>query len=146
MRNRMHSPNIKTFECLRLSTRIWSIWLWVFPSGDVQVYLWMLRCGNIVLLTLNNILIRWKKYFLQSLNEHSINDVRQVEIHTAETLVPDYGLSDDGFAVLGWKGINRQRVIKSRQNSFKQGVKYYDLRSKSSLILLGIRKNCLKSW
>jgi hypothetical protein len=25
---------------------------WVFPSGDVQVYLWMLRCGNIVLLTL----------------------------------------------------------------------------------------------
>jgi hypothetical protein len=29
---------------------MWSIWLWVFPSRDVQVYLWMLRCRNIVLL------------------------------------------------------------------------------------------------
>jgi hypothetical protein len=28
-----------------------TIWLWVFPFGDVQVYLWMLQCGNIVLLT-----------------------------------------------------------------------------------------------
>jgi len=30
---------------------MWSIWLWVFPSWEVQVYLWMFRCGNIVLLT-----------------------------------------------------------------------------------------------
>jgi hypothetical protein len=28
-----------TFECLRLSTRIWSIGLWFNPSGDVHVYL-----------------------------------------------------------------------------------------------------------
>jgi hypothetical protein len=35
-----------TLECLRLSTRIWPIWLWVFPSGDVQVCLYMLACGN----------------------------------------------------------------------------------------------------
>jgi hypothetical protein len=33
-RNRMQTPQIK------------------FPSGDVQVYLWMLRCGNIIHLTL----------------------------------------------------------------------------------------------
>jgi hypothetical protein len=31
---------------------LWSIWLWVFPSGEVQVYLWMFRCGNIVFLTI----------------------------------------------------------------------------------------------
>jgi hypothetical protein len=31
--------------------RIWQIWLWVFPSGDVQVYLWMLWCANTVFLT-----------------------------------------------------------------------------------------------
>jgi hypothetical protein len=31
---------------------MWSIWLWGSPSGDVQAYLWMLRCGNIVLSTL----------------------------------------------------------------------------------------------
>jgi len=30
---------------------MWSIWLRVFPTGEVQVYLWMFRCGNIVLLT-----------------------------------------------------------------------------------------------
>jgi len=34
-----------------LSISVWSIWLWVFPSGEVQMYLWMFRCGNIVLLT-----------------------------------------------------------------------------------------------
>jgi hypothetical protein len=33
-----------------LSIELWSIWLCVFPSGDVQVNLRMLRCGNIVLL------------------------------------------------------------------------------------------------
>jgi hypothetical protein len=38
-------------ECHLLSINMWSIWLWDFPSGDVQVYLWMLRYGNIVLLT-----------------------------------------------------------------------------------------------
>jgi hypothetical protein len=32
--------------------KIWSVWLWVFPSGDVQETLWMLRCGNIILLTI----------------------------------------------------------------------------------------------
>jgi hypothetical protein len=38
-------------ECHILSINMWSIWLWVFPSGETQVYLWMLRCGKIVLLT-----------------------------------------------------------------------------------------------
>ena len=28
---------------------MWSIWLWVFPLGEVQLYLWMAWCGNIVL-------------------------------------------------------------------------------------------------
>ena len=34
-----------------LSINMWSIWLWVFPSGEVQVYLRMFRWGNIVLFT-----------------------------------------------------------------------------------------------
>jgi hypothetical protein len=37
------------FECCLLSIKIWSIWLCPFPSGDVQVNLWILRCGNILL-------------------------------------------------------------------------------------------------
>jgi hypothetical protein len=37
----------------------------------------------------HNILNRWKNYFSQLLNVHKVSDVRQKEIHTAETLVPD---------------------------------------------------------
>jgi hypothetical protein len=36
-----------------------------------------------------NILNRWKNYFFQSLNVHRFSDVRQIEIHTAEPLVPE---------------------------------------------------------
>jgi hypothetical protein len=37
----------------------------------------------------HNILNTWKKYFSQLLNVHRVSDVRQIEIHTAEPLVPD---------------------------------------------------------
>ena len=40
-----------TLECYLLSIRMCSIWLGVFPSVEVQVCLWMFRCGNIMLLT-----------------------------------------------------------------------------------------------
>jgi hypothetical protein len=33
------------------------------------------------------ILNRWKNYFSQLLNVHNISDVRQIDIHTAESLV-----------------------------------------------------------
>jgi hypothetical protein len=36
-----------------------------------------------------NILNRWKNYFSQLLNVHGASDVRQIEIHTTELLVPD---------------------------------------------------------
>jgi hypothetical protein len=39
----------------------------------------------------HNILNRWKNYFSQLLNAHNVSDVRQIEVHTAEPLVP--GLS-----------------------------------------------------
>jgi hypothetical protein len=32
---------------------------------------------------------RWKNYFSQLLNVHRVSDVRQIEIQTAEPLVPD---------------------------------------------------------
>jgi hypothetical protein len=37
----------------------------------------------------HNIVNRWKNYFSQLLNVHRVNDVRQIEIQTAEPLVPD---------------------------------------------------------
>jgi hypothetical protein len=36
----------------------------------------------------HTILNRWKNYFSQLLNVHNVSDVRQIEIHTAEPLVP----------------------------------------------------------
>jgi hypothetical protein len=35
-----------------------------------------------------NILNRWKNYFSQLLNVHNVSDVRQIEVHRAEPLVP----------------------------------------------------------
>jgi hypothetical protein len=35
-----------------------------------------------------NTLNRWKNYFFQLLNVHNVSDVRQIEVHTAEQLVP----------------------------------------------------------
>jgi hypothetical protein len=40
----------------------------------------------------HNILNRWKNYFSQLLNVHRVSDVRQIEMHTAEPLVPDPAL------------------------------------------------------
>jgi hypothetical protein len=39
----------------------------------------------------HNMLNRWKNYFSQLLNVHRVSEVRIIEIHTAEQLVPDPG-------------------------------------------------------
>jgi hypothetical protein len=36
----------------------------------------------------HNILNRWKNYVFQLLNVHNVSDVRHIEVHTAEPLVP----------------------------------------------------------
>jgi hypothetical protein len=36
----------------------------------------------------HNILNRWKNYFSHLLNVHNVDDDRQIEVHTAEPLVP----------------------------------------------------------
>jgi hypothetical protein len=36
----------------------------------------------------HNILITWKNYFSQLLNVNNVSDIRQIEMHTAEPLVP----------------------------------------------------------
>jgi hypothetical protein len=78
----------------------------------------------------HNILNRWKNYYSHLLNVHRFSDVRQIEVHTAEYLVP--ALLRLKLLLQSWKGPNRQVVMK-----FKQEVKYYVLRSISLLILFG---------
>jgi hypothetical protein len=36
----------------------------------------------------HNILNRWKNNFSQLLNVHNVSDIRQIEVHMVETLVP----------------------------------------------------------
>jgi hypothetical protein len=36
----------------------------------------------------HSILNGWKKYFSQLLNVHNVSDVRQIEVHVAEPLLP----------------------------------------------------------
>jgi hypothetical protein len=47
----------------------------------------------------HNILNRWKNYFSQLLNVHNISDVRQIEVHMAEPLVPGPSRLEDEIAI-----------------------------------------------
>jgi hypothetical protein len=51
----------------------------------------------------DSILNRWKKYFYQLLNVQRVSDVRQVEIHTAEPLVPEHSPFEVEIAIAEMK-------------------------------------------
>jgi hypothetical protein len=59
-----------------------------------------------------NSLSRWKSYISQLLNVHRISGVTQIEIHTAEPLVPDRSPSEVEIAVTKLKNVSRQ-IFKS---------------------------------
>ena len=44
----------RILECNLLSINMWSIWLWVFTLGEVQVCLWMFGWGNILIVCCDN--------------------------------------------------------------------------------------------
>jgi hypothetical protein len=46
-----------------------------------------------------NVLNRWKNFFNQVLNVHGVHDVRQMDIHTAEPLVPEPNLVEVKIAI-----------------------------------------------
>jgi 7-cyano-7-deazaguanine synthase in queuosine biosynthesis len=64
----------------------------------------------------NSILNRRKNYFSQLLNVHNVSDVKQIEVHMAETLVPGPNLLEIKIAIAKLKSINRQVVIKFQHN------------------------------
>jgi hypothetical protein len=51
-----------------------------------------------VLTDSQSILIRWGNYSSQLLRIHGVNDVRQTEIHTEESLVPKPSTFEDEMA------------------------------------------------
>jgi hypothetical protein len=46
-----------------------------------------------------NVLNRWKNFFNQVLNVHEVHDVRQMNVHTAEPLVPEPSLVEVEIAI-----------------------------------------------
>ena len=47
----------------------------------------------------HSIMARWRNYFSQILNVHGDSDVRQAEIHTAESLVPEPSVLEVELAI-----------------------------------------------
>ena len=64
----------------------------------------------------HSILARWRNPFSQLFNVHGVNDVRQTEIHTAETLVPEPRAFEVEMAIENLEDTNHQVLIKSQQN------------------------------
>jgi hypothetical protein len=64
----------------------------------------------------HNILNRQKNHFSQLLNPHGFSDARQIEIYTAQLFVPDPSSLETEIPISKLKSINRQEVIKFRQN------------------------------
>jgi hypothetical protein len=61
----------------------------------------------------HNILNRWKKYFPQLLNVHRVSDVRQIELHTVEPLVPDSSPFEFEIAIAmskSYKSLDRDEI------------------------------------
>jgi hypothetical protein len=92
----------------------------------------------------HNILNRWNNYFSQLLNVHNVRDVRQIEIRTAEPLVPGPSPSEVEIAVVKLKKYRLRGGVQIPAELIETGVETL-LRFTDSLILFGIRKNCLIS-
>jgi hypothetical protein len=84
---------------------------------------------------------RRKNYFSQLLN---VSDVRQIEIHTAEPLVPEPSPFEVEIAIAKLKKYKLPGSNQIPAELIQGGgeIRYYGLRSINSLILFGVRKNC----
>jgi hypothetical protein len=92
-----------------------------------------------------SIMARWRNFFSQLLNAHDFDDVRQVEIHTPEPLVPEPNAFEFELLLNSYKFTNHQILMKSQQNWLKQVAGQFAVRSIHLLILFGIRRNYLSS-
>ena len=93
----------------------------------------------------HSILARWRNHFSQLVNINSVNDVRQTAIRTAEPLMPEMSAFEVEMAI---EKLKRQKSPGTDQipaEFIKAGVEQFALRSINLLILLGIRRNCLRT-
>jgi len=81
----------------------------------------------------------------QLLIVHGVNDVRQTERHTAEPLVPKPSAFEVEMAMEKPKRHISPDMNPAPAELIKAGLGHFSLRSINLLILLGIRRNCLRS-
>jgi hypothetical protein len=79
------------------------------------------------------------------LSVHGVNDVRQKEIHTAEPLAPQPSAFEVQNAFGKLKGHKSPRIDQIPEEFITAGVGQFVLRSKTLVILFGIKTNCLRS-
>jgi hypothetical protein len=63
-----------------------------------------------------SVLNKWKKFFNQMLNVHWVHDVRQMDIQTADPLVPEPSLVEVEIAIGKLKSYKSQILIRFRPN------------------------------
>jgi hypothetical protein len=92
-----------------------------------------------------HVLNRWKNFFNQVLNVHRVHDVRQIDIHTAEPLIPEPSLVKVEIAIRKLKCYKSPSTDQIPAELIKAGVKYYILRYTDLFVLYQIRRNCRSS-
>ena len=93
---------------------------------------------------IHSILARQRDHFSQLLIVQGVNDVRQTEICTAETLAPE----PSAFQVeMANEKLKRHKSSTGQipAQLINRGVEQFTLRIINLLILIGISRNCLRS-
>ena len=95
----------------------------------------------------HSILARWRRnHFCQLLNFHGPDGVRQIEIHTIESLVPESSAFEIEMAIETLKRHESPGIDHIAAELIKAVVvEQFFPRYVNILILFGIRRNCLKS-
>jgi hypothetical protein len=92
-----------------------------------------------------DVLNKWKNFFNQLLNVHGVHDVRQMDIHTAEPLVPEPSLVEVEISIGKLKSYKSPGTDQIPTELIKAGVKHYILRYTDLFVIFGIRRNCHSS-
>jgi hypothetical protein len=85
-----------------------------------------------------SVLNTWKNFFDQVLNIHGVHDVRQMDIRTAESLVPEPSPVEVEIALgklKGYKSLGTDQILAKLINA---GVKHYVPRYTNLFVLYGI--------
>ena len=92
----------------------------------------------------HSIVARWRNYFSQLFNAHGVKDAGQVEIPTAEPLIPEPSAFEVDLAIDKLKSHKSPGIDEIPAELIKAGSVTICLEIHKLLLLSGRMKNCLK--